>query len=105
MRQITLSVENIWGRLAAQLPAAVVDTVQALCLDVAAAGGRALLVGGCVRDAALGRPLRDLDLEVFGVAPERLLALVRARRAADVVGRHFPVLSLRGIALEVTLPR
>ena len=105
MRQITISAKSLWNRLASQLPAPALDTVQALCLDVAAAGGRALLIGGCVRDAALGRPLRDLDLEVFGVAPERLVTLVRRHSPADVVGRHFPVLHLRGLPVDVSLPR
>jgi tRNA nucleotidyltransferase (CCA-adding enzyme) len=105
MRQITISAKSLWDALAAQLTAPALGTLQALCLDVAAAGGRALLVGGCVRDAALGRRVRDLDLEVFGVAPERLLALVRARCAADVVGRHFPVLHLRSLPVDVSVPR
>jgi tRNA nucleotidyltransferase (CCA-adding enzyme) len=77
--------------------------VRAICTDVGAAGGRALLIGGCVRDAASGHALRDLDLEAQGLPPERLQALVTARVRADWVGRHFPVLRLAGgLGIEVS---
>lgn len=32
-------------------------------------GGRAMLVGGCVRDGLLGIPSADIDCEVYGLAP------------------------------------
>ena len=44
------------------------------------AGGRAYLVGGAVRDALLGLPLADFDVEVYGLAPERLREAARAAR-------------------------
>ena len=31
-------------------------------------GGRALLVGGCVRDALLGHKSKDFDIEVYGLS-------------------------------------
>ena len=49
---------------------------QAVCEAVRAAGGRALLVGGCVRDCALGLTATDLDIEVYGIPPARLLESV-----------------------------
>lgn len=52
------------------------------------------LVGGCVRDALAGEPVKDFDLEVFGVAyPELVSALGRWGRA-DLVGRSFGVVKL-----------
>jgi len=46
-------------------------------LDAVAAGGRPVrFVGGCVRDAILGRPVGDLDLATPEM-PERVLALLR----------------------------
>src|ERR1700682_818445 len=48
-----------------------VSTAPQKVLDLARAiqaeGGRALLVGGCVRDALMGREPKDWDLEVYGV--------------------------------------
>ena len=38
-------------------------------------GGRAMLVGGCVRDGLLGIPSADIDCEVYGLAPDALRAL------------------------------
>ena len=41
------------------------------CIQVAellkAAGGRALLVGGCVREGLLGIEAKDVDMEVYGL--------------------------------------
>lgn len=71
---------------------------------VTRAGGRPLLVGGCVRDAVLGLPLHDLDLEVFGLPPDRLRAVVGARFPLDEVGRAFPVLKLHGMPVDVSIP-
>jgi len=72
---------------------------------VRGAGGRALLVGGCVRDAVLGRAAEDLDFEVYGLAPDRLAALLEERFPLDLVGRDFGVLKLRGLPVDVSLPR
>lgn len=44
---------------------------QALCLALEAAGHRALLVGGCVRNALLGVPVGDVDLATDAV-PENV---------------------------------
>ena len=45
------------------LPPPVPSVLGALAGEVAAAGGRAWLVGGAVRDALLGRAPLDLDVE------------------------------------------
>ncbi|MDA8018898.1 MAG: HD domain-containing protein [Thermoanaerobaculia bacterium] len=76
-----------------------------LCEDVAAAGGRALLVGGSVRDALLGQDLEDLDFEVFGLAPDQLVSVLEKRFSLDLVGRSFGVLKLKGLDIDVALPR
>jgi tRNA nucleotidyltransferase (CCA-adding enzyme) len=72
---------------------------------VRAAGGRTLLVGGSVRDALLRLPVVDLDLEVFGVEPRRLRALLEEEWRVDEVGESFAVLKLRHHAIDVSLPR
>src|SRR3990172_12959053 len=105
MRQITNARDDLWIRLERQIGPGRASALRTLCQDVAEAGGRALLLGGCVRDAALGYPPRDLDLEVFRVPPGRLRALVVARFRAEVVGRHFPVLHLPGLGIDVSVPR
>ena len=68
------------------------------------AGGRALLVGGCVRDALMDVQPKDWDLEVYGVAPERLRALLDQFGPVNVVGEAFTVYKL-GSDLDVSIPR
>jgi tRNA nucleotidyltransferase (CCA-adding enzyme) len=68
------------------------------------AGGRALLVGGCVRDALMGVQPKDWDLEVYGVAPERLRGILDQFGPVNVVGEAFTVYKL-GSDLDVSMPR
>jgi len=68
-------------------------------------GGRALLVGGCVRDMLLGREPDDFDMEVFGVPPERLKAALAERFRLNEVGASFGILKLHGCNIDVALPR
>lgn len=68
-------------------------------------GGRAWLVGGCVRDALLGRPCHDFDLEVYGVPAGRLESALAARWPLDRVGASFGVVKLRRHGVDIALPR
>src|ERR1700754_971441 len=68
------------------------------------AGGRALLVGGCVRDELMGVQPKDWDLEVYGVAPERLREILDQFGPVNVVGEAFTVYKL-GFDLDVSMPR
>lgn len=79
--------------------------LETICRQIAEAGGRAILVGGTVRDALLGQPAGDLDFEVFGVEPGRLQELLARDFRLDLVGQSFGVLKLRGLAIDVSLPR
>ncbi len=73
---------------------------------VRAAGGRALLVGGAVRDALLGGVrVKDVDLEVFGLKPDALKTLLAARYPFEPCGVSFGVLKLKGLDIDVALPR
>ena len=82
------------------LPRKVVD----LSLAIRDAGGRALLVGGCVRDELMGVQPKDWDLEVYGVAPERLREVLDQFGPVNVVGEAFTVYKL-GNDLDVSMPR
>jgi tRNA nucleotidyltransferase (CCA-adding enzyme) len=81
--------------------------VLALAEAVRAAGGRAFLVGGAVRDRLLGQPGRDADVEVHGLAPDVVERLVAAQGRVHLVGRQFAVLHVATPEgeLEVSLPR
>jgi len=81
--------------------------VMAVAAAVRAAGGRALLVGGSVRDGVMGRAPKDYDVEVYGVQPDRLEEALRGVGRVDAVGKSFGVLKVRvgGVDLDVSIPR
>lgn len=80
------------------------DKVLSLAEAAAAAGGRAMLVGGCVRDDLMGIEPKDWDVEVFGVDPARLREILDSLGSVDVVGEAFAVYKL-GSDLDVSIPR
>ena len=67
------------------------------------AGGRALFVGGWVRDRLLGRDSKDIDLEIYGIAPDRLPALLGEIGTVNTVGESFTVYKVGPV--DVALPR
>jgi tRNA nucleotidyltransferase (CCA-adding enzyme) len=107
--------------------------VAAIAAGVRDAGGRALVVGGWVRDRLLrtqdpGSGIRDpiesrslspepgarspdpndIDMEVFGIPGEKLPGLLAAFGRVEAVGQSFPVykvVSSDGVAIDVALPR
>jgi tRNA nucleotidyltransferase (CCA-adding enzyme) len=80
------------------------EKVFALAGAVRDAGGRALLVGGCVRDLLMSGEPKDWDLEVYGIEPSKLRALLDQFGPVNVVGEAFTVYKL-GPDLDVSLPR
>lgn len=80
-----------------------------LATAVREAGGRALVVGGWVRDRLRNRASKDLDIEVFGIAQDRLPALLAPFGRVEAVGQSFPVYKLippsRDADIDVALPR
>ena len=66
------------------------------------------LVGGCVRDAVLGLPQKDYDVEVHGVDFDQLESALSRWGGTDVVGRSFGTVKLNlpsGEAYDFSLPR
>src|SRR5688572_14992143 len=80
------------------------DRATDIARAVGDAGGRALIVGGWVRDRLIGRPSgTNIDLEIFGVAPDRLRTLLDSFGRVEAVGESFQVYKLGDI--DVSLPR
>jgi tRNA nucleotidyltransferase (CCA-adding enzyme) len=67
------------------------------------AGGRALVVGGWVRDRLLGHESPDVDIEVFRLPSDRLRSVLEAFGNVEAVGESFHVYKVAGI--DVSLPR
>ncbi len=77
---------------------------QALMAALAAAGHRALFVGGCVRNAALGEPVDDIDIAT-DARPERVTEIAEAvgMKAVPTGIDHGTVTVVaKGRGLEVT---
>lgn len=72
---------------------------------VKSSGGRALLVGGCVRDRLLGGEPKDFDIEVYGLSPEALQQTLSRKFDLDLVGVSFGVIKLHGHDIDIALPR
>jgi len=89
---------------------ASLDIARRVGQAASAEGGRALVVGGWVRDRLRGLPSKDLDIEVFGIAQDRLPALLAALGRVEPVGQSFPVYKLipadgTSGEIDVALPR
>jgi tRNA nucleotidyltransferase (CCA-adding enzyme) len=67
------------------------------------AGGRALIVGGWVRDRLMGLPCKDIDVEVFGIDADRLKEILQHFGSVNTVGESFTVYKVAD--LDVSLPR
>ena len=81
------------------------ETVRAVAELVRRQGGRALLVGGCVRDGLLNLAAKDFDVECFGIAPDVLRRVLGERFELDLVGASFGVMKLHGFDIDIALPR
>src|SRR3989441_495482 len=98
---------------------APLDRAREIAVAVRRTGGRALVVGGWVRDRLMGhdstlRPgsgstpssvegSKNIDLEVFGVAPDRLREILESFDRVEAVGESFQVYKIGDI--DVSLPR
>jgi tRNA nucleotidyltransferase (CCA-adding enzyme) len=76
---------------------------RAIAAAVREAGGRAMVVGGFVRDRVLGLESKDLDLEVYGLSSDRLQVLLARFGPVETVGESFTVYKIG--AIDVALPR
>ncbi|NIV75650.1 MAG: HD domain-containing protein [Gammaproteobacteria bacterium] len=84
------------------------EPVLAVCRAVRDAGGRALLVGGGVRDRLMGVASKDYDLEVYGLPAELVEALLKRLGQLNTVGVSFTVYKVRlasQLEVDVSLPR
>ena len=79
------------------------ETARLIAERVQAAGGRALIVGGWVRDQLLNRPSKDVDIEVFGLPADRLKEVLEKIGTVNTVGESFTVYKVADV--DVSLPR
>lgn len=109
--QAGLKVHEVVDRLLGQDLKAKLKTfelVVSLAKAVKERSGRLLLVGGSVRDEAMGKTPKDFDVEIYRLPLEALKELASKFGKVKMVGEAFLVLKLttkEGIDLDISLPR
>jgi tRNA nucleotidyltransferase (CCA-adding enzyme) len=81
----------------------LLDRAREIAASIREAGGRALIVGGWVRDRLMDRASKDIDVEVYGMPAARLRQLLEPFGRVETVGESFQVYKLGDI--DVSLPR
>src|SRR6059036_1196872 len=87
-------------------PLSDIAVVRDIATAIRNADGRALIVGGWVRDRLLygpGHEPANVDLEVFGLPGDRLRTVLETFGDVDAVGESFQVYKIG--AIDVSLPR
>ena len=80
-----------------------IDRARQIAHAARQAGGRALIVGGWVRDRLMGRDSKDIDIEIYGLPADRVRLLLETFGRVDTVGESFQV--YKSGDLDVSLPR
>jgi tRNA nucleotidyltransferase (CCA-adding enzyme) len=70
------------------------NEVLKICEAIRDAGGRAMLVGGLVRDRLFNLESKDYDLEVYYLEPATLRSILKTFGQVNTVGEHFAVYKL-----------
>ncbi len=79
------------------------DLARRVARAVRGAGGRALIVGGWVRDTLRGVDSKDIDIEAYGLPADKLHAVLAGLGPVNSVGASFAVFKLG--PLDISLPR
>ena len=95
-------------KLGSKNPIKAFEIVLEIAKAVKEAGGRALLIGGCVRDMILNNISKDFDIEAFGLQSQEVEKIAKLFGKVAKVGKSFGVLKLilsNKIEIDISLPR
>lgn len=78
--------------------------------EIRQAGGEIYLVGGCVRDLILKRPIKDLDVVVRLIPMNDLIKVLKKCGKTNLVGKSFGIIKFhpnenRDLEIDIALPR
>ena len=82
--------------------------IQTISTQLAKQNAKAIVVGGSVRDHFLQLPIKDYDVEVYGLdSLEELVAILEAYGSVNLVGKSFGVLKFtyEGEEYDFSFPR
>lgn len=69
------------------------------------AGGCTYYVGGFVRDRLMGVDCKDVDIEVHGIVPQKLIEILDGIGEHTEMGASFGIYGLRHYELDIAMPR
>lgn len=81
------------------------EMAKRLAEAVAEKGGQAYFVGGYVRDLLRGDPGKDIDIEIHGISPSELKAVLDGLGKRMDIGESFGIFGLKGYSLDIAMPR
>ena len=81
------------------------EMAKKLAEAVDALGGCAYFVGGYVRDLIMGDAGKDIDIEVHGLTPDQLKAVLDSLGQRLDIGESFGIFGLKGYSLDIAMPR
>jgi tRNA nucleotidyltransferase (CCA-adding enzyme) len=87
------------------LPEKLANLAQSLASLIQQNGGHLLLVGGTVRDLFINQTPHEIDAEVRGLSTDQVIELLQPSYPTDQIGKSFGVLKLKGLPVEIALPR
>lgn len=79
--------------------------VKKVAEKVSEAGGKMYFVGGFVRDRQLGKESKDIDVEIHGIKPTKVLEILSSFGEVDKVGESFGVFLIKGVDVDFAMPR
>ena len=82
-----------------------IELANEIAREASGRGGRVYYVGGCVRDALIGRESKDIDIEVHGIAPSVLEEILDGVGERMSMGESFGIYSVKGYSLDIAMPR
>ena len=88
-----------------KLPANLASLAVELATSISNQGGQLLIVGGSVRDLLFGESPSELDLEARGLDTDQITSILAPKFRAEEVGKSFGVLKIKGLPVEISLPR
>lgn len=68
-------------------------------------GGTCYFVGGYIRDKIMENPGKDVDIEVHGITPSELEAILDSIGTRIETGKSFGVYNLKGYNIDIAMPR
>lgn len=81
------------------------ELVQKALQAIEQAGGKGFLVGGAVRDLLIDSPIKDVDIEVYGLSLESLGQALQKFGIVNYIGKSFGVLRWEHSTIDWAVPR